>query len=455
MDQPYLRRITSLETAGLIAKSWVFCIVYCAIAFPIFYVFAVKDRILFGALVSGFFAVWGVVYVWITIQKTLEYWKFGELNLRLREAPALGTELEGELRAPGLGLRPVQVDLMALEEVLGTDSKGRTTRSEKLVWRRLHRLSTRGGRIEFRVTVPDEPEIQRGVPYLWRLRIRADLPGLDLDRTFALDVVQGPRKPPAPVPLPQAQSAAPEQSVVGAIETPRIAPAGVVHAEVEVAQAPPSVSAPVLVAANLLPLAGVLFWGWRVGDLVILYWVENLVIGAVHVLRILFANPDQVMRAPRGPQITGGEWMAGKAALAGFFLVHYGGFCAAHGMVLAALFPVTNDSGGKLEIWEILSDMLREPGSLGAIALLVASHGYSFARNYVGREEYRRVDIGRMMFRPYGRVLVVHLFVIAGGLVVQVLQGPAAALLLFVLLKTGIDYAMHRRERALLSPQGA
>lgn len=460
MDQSFLRRIASLETSGLLAKSWLFCIVYCAIAFPIFYVFALKDRALFGALVSGFFAVWGVVYVWITFQKTLEYWKFGELHLRVREAPVLGAELEGELRAPGLGLRPVQVDLMALEEVFGTDSKGRTTRSEKLVWRKLHRLSARGGRIEFGVTLPDEPEIQRGVPYLWRLRIRADLPGLDLDRTFPLDVAQGLREPPAPVPSPRMQSASPQPSMVRAIETPRTVPAAVEDAEVEVAepaaaQAPPSISAPVLVAANLLPLAGVLFWGWRVGDLVILYWVENLVIGAVHVLRILFADPDHVMRAPRGPQITRGEWIASKTALAGFFLVHYGGFCAGHGMVLAALFPVVNDSGGKLEIWEILSDMLREPGSLGAIAVLVASHGYSFARNYVGREEYRRVDIGRMMFRPYGRVFVVHLFIIAGGLILQVLQGPAAALLLFVLLKTAIDYVMHRRERALLSPLGA
>ena len=174
-------------------------------------------------------------------------------------------------------------------------------------------------------------------------------------------------------------------------------------------------------------------------------------IGALHVLRILFARPDRLIR--EGPEITGGALLASKVALAGFFLVHYGGFCVAHGMLLAALFPVAGDAGATLEIGPILANMLREPGSLGAIAVLVASHGYSFVRNYIGREEYRRVDVGRMMTRPYGRIFVVHLFIIGGGLLLQALHAQLAALLLFVALKTAIDYLMHRRERALLSPE--
>ena len=215
---------------------------------------------------------------------------------------------------------------------------------------------------------------------------------------------------------------------------------------------PPPVSAPVLIAANLLPIAGVLFWDWRVADLVILYWVENLVIGAMHVLRILFARPDRLIK--EGPELADGQLLAAKAALAGFFLVHYGGFCIGHGMFLAALFPVPGNAGATtLDVWPMLSQMLREPGSLAAIAVLVASHGYSFARNYIGREEYRRVDIGQMMFRPYGRIFVVHMFIIVGALLLQALNAPLAALLLFVGLKIAIDYAMHRRERAVLSPE--
>ncbi|OGA68515.1 MAG: hypothetical protein A3F77_17335 [Betaproteobacteria bacterium RIFCSPLOWO2_12_FULL_67_28] len=462
MSQYYQRRIASMETPGLIIKSWFFCIVYGAIAFPIFYVFAFKPpTVLVGTLVSGFFAVWGVVYVWVTFQKTLEYWKFGELQLKLMEPPVLGGELAGELHAPGLGLRPVMIDLMALEEVLGTDSKGRTTRSEKAVYRRMHRLRSRGGRIEFRVPVPDEPEIVRGEPYLWRLRIRADLPGMDLDRTFPLDMAQGTRRSEPPVHERVGTQALPDAArealmTAAPVDVSGIAAPAIGHAtQEEVRDLPAPVSAPVLIAANLLLLVGVLYWGWRIGDVVILYWVENLVIGAMHVLRILFADPDAMRSAAAPVQSTGGERMAAKTALAAFFLVHYGGFCAVHGMFLASLFPVRGPMGVPLEIWQILADRLREPGALAVIAALALSHGYSFARNYIGREEYRRVDIARMMFRPYGRIVVVHLFIIAGGLLLQGTRAPVAALLLFILLKTGIDYTMHRRERALLSPEGA
>ena len=34
-----------------------------------------------------------------------------------------------------------------------------------------------------------------------------------------------------------------------------------------------------LIAANLVPLYGVFQWGWKVGDILILYWIENVIIG--------------------------------------------------------------------------------------------------------------------------------------------------------------------------------
>jgi hypothetical protein len=44
-----------------------------------------------------------------------------------------------------------------------------------------------------------------------------------------------------------------------------------------------------LVVANALPLAGVLFLGWTVFPLVLLYWLENVVVGAFNVAKLLLA----------------------------------------------------------------------------------------------------------------------------------------------------------------------
>jgi hypothetical protein len=59
------------------------------------------------------------------------------------------------------------------------------------------------------------------------------------------------------------------------------------------------------------------------------------------------------------------------------------------------------------------------------------------------------------MMRPYGRIIVVHLFVILGGMLVQGMKAQVPALVLFVVLKTAIDLGMHRRERSLLARRPA
>ena len=46
-----------------------------------------------------------------------------------------------------------------------------------------------------------------------------------------------------------------------------------------------SISSVALVAANLLPVAGVLAAGWDVADLLLVYWAESAVIG-VYAIRM-------------------------------------------------------------------------------------------------------------------------------------------------------------------------
>ncbi len=48
-----------------------------------------------------------------------------------------------------------------------------------------------------------------------------------------------------------------------------------------------------LVIANALPLVGVLFLGWTVFPLVLLYWLENLVVGGFNVAKLLLAQARQ------------------------------------------------------------------------------------------------------------------------------------------------------------------
>ena len=87
-------------------------------------------------------------------------------------------------------------------------------------------------------------------------------------------------------------------------------------------------SAAVLIAANSFPLYGVAVLDWEVFPLVLLFWLENVIIGCFNVFKMLLIGPYDAVR-----------WI-GKMFMAAFFVVHYGGFAAIHGMFVVLLFGI-------------------------------------------------------------------------------------------------------------------
>ena len=188
-----------------------------------------------------------------------------------------------------------------------------------------------------------------------------------------------------------------------------------------------SLSALVLVAANLLPLIGVLVFGWKLADIVVLYWSESAVIAFYTVLKIAVV----------------GKWLAPFPAV--FFLGHFGGFMSLHFLFVYAFFIRGLGATG-------VEPPLRETllGIFGplwpALFALLISHGVSFVANFMARREYAGTTISTLMAQPYKRIVVMHLTIIFGGWIVMLLKTPAPALLLLVLLKTLADFRAHTRE---------
>jgi hypothetical protein len=184
-------------------------------------------------------------------------------------------------------------------------------------------------------------------------------------------------------------------------ESPRVIIAAVIARTVRLAMAAsPTTSVVLLVAFNLVPLAGVLFWGWNVETLLVLYWIENGIVGLYNIPKILLASGTGV---GSGIQVTGPFAGTGPAARVGmvlFFLVHYGIFWLVHGVFVFAL-PTFAGIGGFTD-FRTLSDgtlqftdpTLTQP-DWSAIALaafgLAISLGTSFVVFFLGRGEYLRV----------------------------------------------------------------
>src|SRR5206468_7797702 len=106
---------------------------------------------------------------------------------------------------------------------------------------------------------------------------------------------------------------------------------GVIARAVRLAQtASPTTSLVLLVAFNLVPLIGVLAWGWNVATLLVLYWVENGIVGILNVPKMLLAAAPETGTA--GPRITPAGVAFTKGGQVVFFLMHYGIFWLVHGV---------------------------------------------------------------------------------------------------------------------------
>ena len=203
----------------------------------------------------------------------------------------------------------------------------------------------------------------------------------------------------------------------------------------------PSVIA--LIAANLVPVAGVLFFGWEVFPLMFLFWSENVIVGGFNVLKMLCAGGG------------GAAGQASKTFLIPFFCVHYGMFTLVHGIFIMAMFGGGRGPGagfpGPATFWRVMQE-----NHLGwAVLGLTISRGISFATNYIGNGEYKNVVAPVLMMQPYGRIVVLHITIIFGGFLVMALHSPVLGLLLLVVLKTLMDLGGHLRERRKYSTEAA
>jgi hypothetical protein len=225
-----------------------------------------------------------------------------------------------------------------------------------------------------------------------------------------------------------------------------------------------------LVGFNLLPLVGVLFLRWNVMTILVLYWVENGIVGLLNVPKMLLAAaPDEP--ATRSVDVRGLEPVTvprgspvAKAALVSFFLVHYGIFWLVHGVFVFAL-PMFAGIGGFTDFRtlpdgtvQFYDSTVADPNwsavAFGAVGLAI-SHGTSFVVNFLGRREYLRVTIARQMFAPYGRLVILHLTILFGAFVSLTIGSPIGAVIVLVLLKTGLDLWLHLREHGRLQPGAA
>lgn len=183
-----------------------------------------------------------------------------------------------------------------------------------------------------------------------------------------------------------------------------------------------------LIAANLLPIFGVLIFHWSVYSVLLLFWVENVIVGVITLVRISLAG--------------GAKFPPNKLFLMPFFCVHYGGFAAGHLVFLSTLFGPDPDRF--LDLRATFDDISSEGIWLAALGLAV-SHVVSLLTHYVGGREMFSTTADAEMTRPYKRVMVMHIALLLGGFAAMSLNSHWIALLVLIGLKIQLDVRAHQK----------
>lgn len=209
-----------------------------------------------------------------------------------------------------------------------------------------------------------------------------------------------------------------------------------------------------LLAANIIPLWGVIVLGWDAFYIVLLYWSENLAVGFYNILKMACAGVSQPVEH------------LGKLFLIPFFTLHYGGFTAIHGSFVLMLFKRgEGDAMLGRKAWpcffvflQMLLGVIKQAYSVMptamkyALAALFVSHGVSFVHNYLIKGEYASASPQKLMASPYARVVVMHITIIFGAFLTMAIRSPTAVLIVLVVLKTILDVKLHLREHRKKQP---
>ncbi len=187
-----------------------------------------------------------------------------------------------------------------------------------------------------------------------------------------------------------------------------------------------SISSFSLIIANLVPLIGVLFFGWSLFQIMILYWLETAIIGFWNIIKMFKVGGIQGL------------------SFGLFFIFHFGLFMLVHLMFIIIVFGQIG-FGPLAEPLRKLSDGLLV-AVLPSFLIMLASHTVSFFTNFIYKGERKQANVSLLFTAPYGRIAMMHLTIIIGGFASLILHQPIWSLVLLVTLKTLADLFVHVRE---------
>jgi len=215
--------------------------------------------------------------------------------------------------------------------------------------------------------------------------------------------------------------------------------------------------------ANLIPLAGVWWWGWDVFQILVLYWMQTVLVVVWTLLHL-----HKLPREKLGDITVNG---VKRPATHRDLVLLMGGvgfvFCAAHALFLWVLFSGewSTRIHGPVTFWQHL---VIDSGAWGPLLVNVFAGAVSYIETppwsapmrWIGQRiglaeaSHADGDVGSVIGAMLGRVVLMQVAIIFGGMLVRT-YGSMAPLLILIGLKTLADLSGHVPAGAVTMTSGS
>ena len=186
----------------------------------------------------------------------------------------------------------------------------------------------------------------------------------------------------------------------------------------------------VLIIANLVPVYGVWFEGWSAIDAFIVYALETIILGFMTLIKL------GIMTLVRGTDTwynEGSSMQASGLLFMLFFTLHYGLFVAVQTTIFSQSAGIVPSDKGLLYFFFHWYSYINTDIAI-MLLVFVMSYFITSLLPFIARGDYKRISMMRVMFQPYGRIIIQQFTVILGSMFLTFHWGKAF-ILIFALAK--------------------
>lgn len=187
----------------------------------------------------------------------------------------------------------------------------------------------------------------------------------------------------------------------------------------------------IMIATNLIPIWGVWFKHWDAKMIFVVYCFETIIAGLYTIIQLWITTLVKKKDI----------WNQGDSASTGsgymfiiFFIFHYGLFVVVQMQIFMSIVHVKPASVNLFYFIIHVTRFLPEY-AVFMLLLFTISYGFIVLKEFILNGVYKTIDMGTLMFAPYGRIFIQQFVVILGSFVLLFNKGGEIFILLFVCIK--------------------